>query len=368
MTPRLGFVLERSLGHTSHAETLLAHLPAETSIDAAVAQIDYGVEGPAARLPIYRSDWTLRAGLRARRSVRRMHREGHLDTLFMHTQVPAILSPDWMYRIPTVVSLDATPLQYDQLGDLYDHKVGNRLSERMKWRANRACFRRARHVVTWSHWAKAGVVDGYGIDAAKITVLPPGVDTEMWRPSSIRAGDESELRLLFVGGDLERKGGDVLLEAFEVLQRELDPAGTWLRLDVVTRDDVVERPGVRVHRNLTPNSPLLVELYHHSDVFVLPTRADCLGIALLEAGATGLPLVSTSMAGVPEIVRSDETGLVVPPGDTAALTAALRTLIEHPELRRRLGRSARELVVHRFDASVNTHQLVELIVEAANVS
>ncbi|MET0143878.1 MAG: glycosyltransferase family 4 protein [Ilumatobacteraceae bacterium] len=368
MTPRVGFVLERSLGHTSHAETLTAHLPAETTIEAAVCQITYEVEGKAAKVPVYRSDWTLRAGILARQGVRRMNRDGHLDALFMHTQVPAVLCPDWMYRIPTVVSLDATPLQYDQLGDLYDHKIGNRWSEKAKWRANRACFRRARHVVTWSQWAMDGVVDGYDIAPDKITVLPPGVDPALWQPDSPGGGGgrtDGMLRILFVGGDLERKGGDVLLAAFEELQTELDPERRWLALDLVTRADVPERPGVRVHGGMSPNSPALVALYHEADMFVLPTRADCLGIALVEAGAAGLPLVSTAMAGIPEIVKKDDTGLVVPPGDRAALVAALRELVEHPELRRRLGASARDLVVRRFDATTNTHRLAEILAAVA---
>ncbi|MET0577500.1 MAG: glycosyltransferase family 4 protein, partial [Ilumatobacteraceae bacterium] len=310
MTPRVGFVLERSLGHTSHAETLTAHLPAETTIEAAVCQITYEVEGKAAKVPVYRSDWTLRAGILARQGVRRMNRDGHLDALFMHTQVPAVLCPDWMYRIPTVVSLDATPLQYDQLGDLYDHKIGNRWSEKAKWRANRACFRRARHVVTWSQWAMDGVVDGYDIAPDKITVLPPGVDPALWQPDSPGGGGgrtDGMLRILFVGGDLERKGGDVLLDAFRVLHDEQRASGRGpaLRLDLITRAELVASDGVHVHRGMTPNAPELIALYHAADIFALPTRADCLGIALIEAGAAGLPLVSTAIAGVPEVVRED---------------------------------------------------------------
>ena len=61
------------------------------------------------------------------------------------------------------MSLDATPLQYDSLGASYDHAVGPAAIERLKWRASRACLRRAAHVVAWSQWAKNGVIDGYGI-------------------------------------------------------------------------------------------------------------------------------------------------------------------------------------------------------------
>jgi glycosyltransferase involved in cell wall biosynthesis len=297
-----------------------------------------------------------------------MHRERPLDALFIHTQVPSVLVPDWVRKVPSVVSLDATPMQYDELGAHYDHTPGNERVERLKWRLNRASLERARRVVTWSAWAKSGVVDGYGIDAAKVVVLPPGVDSSLWRPAAGRdAATEDVVRILFVGGDLERKGGDVLLDAFRVLHDEQRASGRGpaLRLDLITRAELVAPDGVHVHRGMTPNAPELIALYHAADIFALPTRADCLGIALIEAGAAGLPLVSTAIAGVPEVVREDETGIVVPPDDRAALVAALRELIEHPELRRRLGAAASELVGRQFDAVTNTHRLVELMTDVA---
>lgn len=368
--PHVGFVLERSLGHLTHAETLARTIPEESRITADVSQIDFPVEGLPARIPGFRSNWTVRSGVRARRAIRRMHRAQRLDALFVHTQVPAVLSPDWLARVPTVVSLDATPLQYDELGALYDHEVGGRRVEDLKWRATRSCFRRSRHVLTWSEWAKRGVVDGYGIDASKVTVLPPGVEPSLWHRSTPRAeGADGPLRILFVGGDLERKGGDVLIEAFGALRSEFATAtggGRDIELDLVTRADVASSPGLHVHRQMQPNSPELIALYHRADIFALPTRGDCLGIALLEAGAAELPLVSTAIAGVPEIVRDGSTGLVVPPGDRNALISVLRELLERPELRRRLGHAARELVDRRFDAQTNTSEIVSVVLEAAS--
>ncbi len=364
--PHIGFVFERSLGHVTHAETLAELIAEQPQITADVRQIDYAVDGIGAKIPGFRSNWTLRAGLRARRVVRSMNRTQRLDGLFVHTQVPAVLMPDRLARIPTVVSLDATPLQYDELGADYDHAVGHPRVEQLKWRANRAVFRRARRVVTWSTWAKQGVVDGYGIDADKVTVLPPGVDPALWRRPESHVADPSVVRVLFVGGDLERKGGDVLIEAVQAVRaaRAETGQGPELQLDLVTRAAVPEQPGVRVHRGMAPNSPELVALFHDADIFALPTRADCLGIALLEAGAAGLPLISTAIAGVPEIVKADQTGLVVPPADREALVGSLNRLIDDPALRRRLGDGAASLVAQRFDAETNATELVDLIVAA----
>jgi hypothetical protein len=165
--PRVGFVLERSLGHITHADNVIRLLPSQDLIAAEVIQIEWDADGLAARLPVYSTNWTVASGLRARAAIRQLRRNAHLDALFIHTQVPAILAPDHVRRIPTVVSLDATPLQYDELGSQYGHATGPAPVERLKWAAKRACFRHARHIVAWSAWAKQGVVEATASSRAR---------------------------------------------------------------------------------------------------------------------------------------------------------------------------------------------------------
>jgi glycosyltransferase involved in cell wall biosynthesis len=300
--------------------------------------------------------------VRARQGLKELSRAGRLDALFIHTQVPAVLAPDWLGRVPTIVSLDATPPQYDELGELYDHRPGHPFREHLTWRANRACFRRARGIVTWSSWTRAGLVSGYGVDPAKVSVIPPGVRMSDWAPHEDDADGAGPVRILFVGGDFVRKGGDVLLEAFDELGRDGTDA---IELDIVTGSDVAPRPGVVVHSGLGPISPELRELYRRADVFCLPTRADCLPMVLSEAGAAGLPAVSTAVAGIPEIIDDGKTGLVVPVDDAAALANALRALVRDRDLRLRLGAAARARVERDFNAEVNFDRLVELLLRMA---
>lgn len=365
--PHIGFVLELALGHAAHAENLKRLLPRAGPVDADVLEIDWAVHGLAARIPVFNSNWTVRAGLRARRGVARMHRQRRLDSLFVHTQVPAILMSDRMKSIPTVVSVDATPLQYDELGDQYDHRTGSTQVERLKWQANRRCFERAAHIVTWSAWASGGLVDGYGVDPGKITVIPPGVVVSDWAPTARGPERGGPVRILFVGGDLARKGGELLLEAFHELRNEfaIGVNPTDLELHVVTNAAVDAEPGVTVHRGLTPSAPELVQLYRDADVFCLPTRADTHAVVLSEAGAAGLPVVATAIAGIPEVVVDGETGFLVPPGDRAALVRALGKLTENRELRRRFGAAGRARVERRFNAETNAAQLVELLGQIA---
>ena len=355
-SPRVAFVLEQTLGHVTHAANLRTLVGANHDIRPVFAPIEYDVSGWPARVPGY-GNWTVRAGLRARRALREIRRAGPVDAIFVHTQVPAILLPDLLRRVPTVVSLDATPIQYDELGEHYGHATGGARIERLKWRANRDCFARARAVVTWAEWTKRGLVDRYDVPADRITVVPPGVDCGRWRVRPPQA-DSAAVRILFVGGDLARKGGLDLIEAV----RRLRHRGVDVELDLVTRDDVAPEPGIEVHHGLGPNSPGLIERYQTADIFCLPTLGDCLPMVLSEAGAVGLPLVSTDVGAIREIVRPEETGMLVRPNDPEALAAALGRLAENPELRRRLGSNGARLVRAEYDAATNARRLVDLLV------
>jgi glycosyltransferase involved in cell wall biosynthesis len=360
--PTVGFLLEQTLGHITHAQNLRAIIADDDRLRPRWRSIPWDTDGLPASLPGIRSNWTLRAGLHARRAITQLDAAGQLDALFIHTQVPAVLAGSWLRRIPTIVSVDATPLQYDELGESYEHRRGSRVAEHAKWRANHACFHRAVHLVTWSHWAKAGLVDGYGVPPDKVTVIPPGVDLSEWaQPRGDRTAS-GPFRILFVGGDLDRKGGTLLLEAFRRLR---DHRGD-VELHLVTRAEVAPEEGVVVHHGMTPNSPQLKALYHQADVFCLPTRGDCLPMVLSEAGAAGLPLVSTSVGAIGEIVRNGETGFLVSPDDPGELASVLHRLHDQPEVRGRLGARATEVIREDHDAVANARRLVDLLVDAAS--
>lgn len=358
-------VLEQTLGHVTHGRNLMRLLPGVDGFAPTFAEIEFDVDGWRARVPGY-GNWTVRAGLRARRAVRRLRRRGPFDALVVHTQVPAVLMGSAPGGVPMIVSLDATPRQYDELGEHYAHETGPAPVERAKTWLNTRCYRRAARIVVWAEWTRRGLVDDYGIDADKITVIPPGVDTGRWvsdtaRPATGEAATDDVVRILFVGGDLRRKGGHHLLTAFDSLRERY---GTDIELHLVTPTPVGPSEGVTVHASMTPNSPQLIELYHRCDVFCLPTLGDCLPMVLAEAGAAGLALVSTDVGAIDEIVRHEETGLLVPVDDADALGAALRRLIDDVELRERLASAASDLVLREHDAGRNARRLVAVVGDA----
>lgn len=364
---RIAFVIEQALGHVTHGKNLQANVPKDPEVQAHWVLVPWETQGIAARLPVYRSNWTVRAGWRARRMIGALARQAPLDVLFFHTQVPAVLSANWLRRIPGVISLDATPLQYDELGEFYGHAAGPAWLERQKWRLNRDCLAAAARVVAWTEWTRASLVKDYEVPPEKIAIIPPGVNVRDWLRPTPRTRRNGPVKILFVGGDLERKGGLLLLDAFRSLRDSL-PASSFqlpVELHLATRARVEPEPGLFVYNAMQPNSPALKQLYHDCDIFCLPTYGDCLPMVLSEAGAAGMPSVATAVAGIPEVVREGETGLLVPRGDVPALTAALRRLVVDPDLRLRMGARAVAVVSAEFDSEQNTRRLLELLKSVA---
>ncbi len=357
---RFGFIIEQALGHITHAKNLQQNLATADDVDAQWGLPSWDADGLAGRV----DNWTVKAGLQARQLVREMHKAQPLDALFFHTQVTAVLSQNWMRRIPSIVSLDATPLQYDSLGEFYDHEAGTGSAEKAKYWLNKRCYQSAKKIVTWSDWAKDGLVKEYDIDPNKIVTIPPGVNVAEWHHPigrQLQPDPSACVRILFVGGNLDRKGGTLLLEAVRQLQSESYP----VELHLVTRDTIEPQPGVIVYNDMQPNSDELKALYHASDIFCLPTRGDCLPMVLAEAGATGMPIVSTDVAAIPEIVRDGETGLLIPTDDATALVTALRRMIVNPQLRFEMGNNAAEMVADQHDATHNARQIVDLLKQVA---
>lgn len=358
---QVGFVIEQVLGHVTHGQNLQKYVARDLEIQGHWVLPAWDARGWGTHIPVYKSNWTVQAGLKARHALAGIHQKTRLDGLFFHTQTTAVLAQDWLERVPGIVSLDATPLQYDALGLYYDHSSGPSWLERLKTRLTQGCFQKARKLVTWSDWARQSLIADYGIPADKIAVIPPGVDPQEWAPDAAQSEPHSSTRILFVGGDLQRKGGPILIEAFRQLKQSF-PSGT-VELHLVTRDAVPAEEGVYVYHDMQPNSQRLRDLYHSCDVFCLPTQGDCLPMVLSEAGAAGLPLISTRIAAIPEIVIDGQTGCTIQAGDAQAIFQALRNLIEHPDLRQRWGMEARRVVARQFDAGKNAGKLLGLIQE-----
>ena len=340
-----GFVIEQHSGHVTFERLLRAAVDDAGDVAASWHGLGFAPRARIERLPPLRGNWAARASVRARAAL-----DGATyDALLFHTQAAALLSVGVMRRIPTVISVDATPENFSEVAAAYDHPVGSRATEAAKRAVVRRALRAARVVVPWSDWARRSLIDDYGVDPGRIELIPAGTDLARFAPAP-GAREPGPPRVLFVATEFERKGGRLLLEASR---------GADWQLDVVTRSDVEEAPGVRVHRDLRPGDGRLAELYARADVFALPTLGDCSPHALVEAMAAGLPVVTTRVGAIPEIVG--DAGVVIPAGDRAALTEALDRLTSSEAERDRMGTAARARAEARFDAGRNARRLLDLM-------
>jgi glycosyltransferase involved in cell wall biosynthesis len=259
--------------------------------------------------------------------------------------------------------MDATPLNFDSIGGPYAHAPSAVQSmEVLKHSLTRRSFTRARCLVVWHEWGKASLLRDYGMPSEKVSVIPPGIDLERWKFPRPPQGNGRPVRLLFVGGDFTRKGGETLIAAMR------QGLGETCELDIVTSAPVntTGLAMVRVHYGLGPNSPALMDLYRRADIFVFPTLADALPLAIMEAMASSLPVITTDVGAVQEEIEDGVTGCVIPANDVGALHGATRALVNDPALRYEMGMAARGAAERLFNGSRNYPRILELMKRCAD--
>jgi glycosyltransferase involved in cell wall biosynthesis len=207
----------------------------------------------------------------------------------------------------------------------------------------RAALAAAQRVVVTSQSTARIVIADYDVPSRRVSVVRPGNDPVLPAPGS----NDGVVRLLSVGSVVPVKGYDILVAALARLDDmpwRLTIAGDRTRnLAAAARldADITARGlGGRVAVLGAIPPERVIELYLASDVFVLASRFEGYGMALAEAIAHGLPVVSTTAGAIPDTVPPD-TGLLVPPDDVAALAQALRRLIADRAERQRLTMNAR---------------------------
>lgn len=259
-------------------------------------------------------------------------------------------------RRPLILETDWTFAQQEDFAPVYFGRPRRRGLRRWAsaWQEKRV-FDRVTLFTPISSWAADGL-RRLGVEDERIQVLHPGVDLAAWQapPRAPRPAGE-KLRILFVGGDFRRKGGDLIADALRAgLHEEVG-------VDAVTRSEVEPVPGLTVHR-AEPNSPALRALYARADLFVLPTRAECLGFAFIEAMASGLPVIAGDVGGVRDVVLPGRTGWLIRP-QAADLMAAIRAAIAGRDRLSAFGRHARAIAEERFDGHRNDRLLVDLLLD-----
>jgi glycosyltransferase involved in cell wall biosynthesis len=203
-----------------------------------------------------------------------------------------------------------------------------------------------------SEWAAQSAIDHYGLSADRVAVVPFGANlgshnTEAEIFEKIEARGFETIRLLFIGREWERKGGDIVLDTARLLMQR----GINVQVDIVGPKDAprfARLPFVRDQGALNPAKPdertHLADLFKSAHFLFVPSRAEAFGLVFSEASAFGVPVVSTATGGIPGAVRSGVNGHLLPleagPEDYANV---IRSAVEDPKQYRALAqRSFRE--------------------------
>lgn len=233
---------------------------------------------------------------------------------------------------------------------------------------DRWSLREARHVVTVSQ-PFAAELEGKGVDRAKITVVHNAIDPHWGRreanPEALRARlkiPSGSKVLLLVGRFSREKDHLGLLDAVAELTRTMD-VHLLLVGDGPERPHVVAKAaalGITSRITFTNQVASAEPYYSVADIAVLNSRTEGSPNALLEAMAARVPVVATSVGGIPEIVRDRESALLVPAGNPRLLTEALQELLWNPSLGQALADTAYTLAVERHSPGGRVKRLAEL--------
>lgn len=219
---------------------------------------------------------------------------------------------------------------------------------------DRAQLSSAVHVFTAGAHVAEHVIADYHIPRERVTAIGGGLNYSLaeiaeWSPLP-------QPTILFVGHDFERKGGDLLCQAFGRVRSAIPEA----RLLLVGRGSHVAgaQPGVTVLGDVDDRHTLS-ELYRTATVFCLPARFEPFGLVLLEAMAHGLPCVAANVGEIPQIFQQGALGVLVEAGDVAGLADALIALILDPERQRMLSAAGRREVTANGTWNLVARRLLE---------
>lgn len=353
-------------GNTTYFGNMRDIVSTMDDIEATWVPIEWNPPEWYVHVPPISFNWSVKGGLVARNRVRALEHAGkQFDAALFHHQMLPLWLFDFRKRVPTVITTDATPALHDVYGKWYNKHQSSKIwcIGRIKKYFTRSVYSDAEYILPFSDWVKTSLMEEYMVPEEKICVIPPGINFKLWNNPPDRTADAAarQFTVLFVGGQFLRKGGD-LLAAIATRPEFKD-----VKFNIVTQEFIGEPPpNITVYSNVQPNSELMRELYKTADVFILPTRADFHSWVSLEAMTMELPVITTDVGAMHEIVDEGKSGFIVPVDDTEAMVERLLRLRADPAMRARFGKAGRKIVEEKFDLLKNIELTIELMKKAAD--
>ena len=406
------FFIEYGMGHKTHHRFLEEHLDPDPRFDPTLIRLYWMDElaewlGKYHLLPFREGGldfWTWWVFQFKRQQVRfllRQYDPDELDLVYIHTQTAATSILDLPKQVPTAVSIDLTwKLAFQE------SRYSNSPLLRAVLDLERRIFNRCDLVVSFSDWAAASVIDDYGIPASKVKVvrngvtLPPpvtglrdGISRNGHAGSNGHAsphgtnghanghaanghgangrhglngngahhGDDDLQKLGFIGNGFIRKGGDLLLKVHQEQFADL------AHLTLVTHDPPRGSIGLRNVdiRTEVPWVELMTSVLPSFDLFVFPTRFDYSPYAVIEAMTAGVPVISTRVGAIPEMIEDGVGGFLIEADREAPLADRMNWALENRTQLPAMGERGRERAVTHYAAETNYPLLLDTLAEVA---
>ncbi|TMA71610.1 MAG: glycosyltransferase family 4 protein [Deltaproteobacteria bacterium] len=335
MNPRLLFAAYMAGGNATILKNLEDQISGRPDVSSAWLGVEMDAESKRLDRRPRRSllPGTIRNSLLTGWEIGKLERQGgRFDAAWFFQQTICMFLWRFRSRVPYVVAMDGTPPWYARNGLWYTvHRFDPRsLSARLKQELTRRVYAKAFHLLPLSWSCRQSLIDDYGIEPDRITVVPPGIDLATYVAPDRQGRSEAgrRLQLLFIGADFTRKGGDLLVKLAQ------EPAFEDVQFNFVTH--AYKGPAaknIRVFEGITTNSPQMVALLREADVT--------------------------------EVVQEGETGYLVPRDDLAALADRIRRLRADRGLRLRMGAAGRRRVEAHFNAQTIARTVVDLLKRAA---
>ena len=202
-----------------------------------------------------------------------------------------------------------------------------------------------------------------GINTKRILLLPNSIDVNSFFPEA----DKEDNLLLYLGRIVPVKGLHILLESLCYVETPVrlmivGPIGNFDYYRDISKQIEKENQKGKHHITYLGTIPdaEVKKLYQKATIFILPSFWEPFGVVLLEALACGTPVVSTLVGGIPEIVQNHENGILVPPNNPPKLAEAIQYLMDNKDVRTRLAKEGRKVVVKNFSLDVITSRLCNI--------
>jgi glycosyltransferase involved in cell wall biosynthesis len=344
-------------GHDVTLVSDVAETYAKPVLGLGVVGIDSRIQRLVVRLPGGFFTWVLQhlvGNLSVVAVTARVARQRKYDVLHAHGSLSAILL-SLLTDIPLVYTEhDAPPWQCRY------RRWWERLIRKAIYRTlNVTAFRRADHVIATFPKLRDEIVDRWGVDEARVSVIPNGASQALngkRRRMGVNGGGalnghrKFDHYCLFVGRLTPRKGPDFVIEA---LAEAEDDVCCVFAGDGPMRSHVeqlAERLGVADRTAFLGNVDVesLPSLYANADLLILPSVSEASPLVVAEAMACGTPVLATRIAGLPTLVEDWETGFLVHPDNVGELAVALRFLMHDSKLRKRMSEKARSKVTREY--------------------